>query len=380
VRILLAPDKFRGTFTASEVCHHLARGLAQEAPGIVAESLPLADGGEGMLEAVLKSTGGTRVTVPIRGPMDEEIACEYGVTPDGTAVIESARACGLQLVPAEARDPMSASSYGLGQVVAAALDAGIRRFLIGLGGTATVDGGAGMARALGIRLEDEAGRDVGYRPRDLWQTARVDASMAHPELAVSGFVALCDVANPLLGPKGAARVFGPQKGASGAQVERLEAGLAAVASAVTRWKTEEAGHLTLQPGAGAGGGLGAGCAAFLGARLRPGAPQMLEMLSFEEKLSGSDLAVTGEGSFDSQTAGGKVVAAVLEACVKAGKPVVVVAGRWDGTLPAVHPGDMEVLTGEKIGLRSSQLDAGGLAAAGQWIARRALRLAKPCEG
>ncbi|MFQ5701463.1 MAG: glycerate kinase [Acidobacteriota bacterium] len=301
--ILLAPDKFRGTFTARQVCANIARGLGQVSPGVAVVSLPLADGGEGTLDTLGRVMGTREVSIQARGPLGDPIeGAVYGMTPDGrTAIIESARFCGLSLVAAHRRDPWRASSGGLGTAIEDALDAGARHVLIGLGGTATIDGGVGMAEALGYRF-----LRAGSPP----SVVGIDSTGVHPAIGCSRFTCLCDVDNPLLGPDGAAAIFGPQKGASPGQVVLLERRLASLAAAIRRWKGEESSGLV---GTGAGGGLGAGAAAFLGAVLRPGTRVVMDLTGFPEALARCDLVVTGEGSFDAQSCKGKVTGAVLEA-------------------------------------------------------------------
>ena len=330
VRILLAPDKFRGTFTAAQVCELLERGLRDADPSLDVRRLPLADGGEGTLDAILAATGGRRVPVAARGPFGDPVpGAVYGVTPGDTAVIESALICGLCTIPSSARDPLRASSAGMGDVVRAALDAGAREVLIGLGGTATVDGGLGMALALGYRFEE---------PGDDSLVSEIHAEGAHPDIAAVKFTALCDVTNPLLGPQGAAAVFGPQKGADPMDVMILELRLSALAAAVRGWKGVDVAGL---PGSGAAGGLGAGMAAFLGARLERGADIVMTLLGFHDALQSSEIVVTGEGSLDARTAPGKVVPSVLAQAARLDRPAVVVAGQWDGTLAPHQAGGFQ---------------------------------------
>ncbi|HKY32234.1 MAG TPA: glycerate kinase [Candidatus Polarisedimenticolia bacterium] len=367
MKFLLAPDKFRGTFTASEVCALLSEGIRQEDPGAVLDAAPMADGGEGTLEAVLRAQGGTMVPVRARGPLGEWIDAAYGVTAAGAAVIESARVCGLRCLPAGEPRPLEATTYGLGQVVATALEAGARTILLGLGGTATTDGGAGMAEALGYRISrEEAEGEVVHT---------IDASMAHPGLATARVTALCDVSHPLLGPAGSAAVFGPQKGAGPAEVAVLESRLAALARGAARLTGRPEAELAGDPGAGAGGGLGMGAAVFLGARLVPGAIFLAGLMLLSRRAEEADVVVTGEGSLDSQTLGGKVVSAVLELAAEAGRPALVAAGRWDGTLPERRPEPTEVLAGADQGGGIVARD--GLIRLGRHIARRARGLAKP---
>jgi glycerate 2-kinase len=323
--------------------------------------------------------GGTRVPVRVRGPMGEPLTGEYGVTPDGVAVVESARFCGLGLVAPDRRDPMAATSYGLGQALAAALDAGARRILLGLGGSATVDAGVGMARALGFRFDDAAGQEVAGVGRDLARIHRVDASLAHPALAEARVTALCDVNNPLCGDRGAARVFAPQKGAGPAGVEALEAGLRQVARVVAAWQGATLASVEDRPCGGAAGGLGAGAAAFLKAVLEPGAIFLLRALFFTDRARGMDAVVTGEGSLDSQTTGGKAVAAVLAEAASLGLPAVVVAGRWDGTVPSAAPSLVQVV-GPPLAGEGGMLDSAGLVEAGRQAVRRLRAVAKDSGG
>lgn len=322
------------------------------------------------MDAVMRACGGTRVGIEARGPLGETVSAEYGVTTDGIAVMEAASFCGLQLVPPDRRDPARASSYGLGQAVAAALDTGVRRFLIGLGGSATVDGGAGLAAALGYRLEDAAGLAACTCGRDLSSVARIDASMAHPHLGAARFTALCDVDNPLLGPRGAVPVFAPQKGAMPDDMKQLEEGLGALAAAIASWRGADVADLVSLPSGGAAGGLGLGCVAFLGATLTRGAVFMMQMLGMGERIARADLVVTGEGSFDSQTRSGKVVAAVLEAAARQAKPAVVVSGRWDGSLPEPRPASLEVLTAGDIAGAPGRLSSQELFELGRRIGSR----------
>ena len=355
MRILLAPDKFRGSFSAAQICDLLALGIRGTDVAVEVDRAPLADGGEGTLEAVLAAGGGERARIRVTGPLGDPIDAEYGQMPDGCVVIESALICGLEQLGLDRLDPLRATSHGLGMAIAAALDSGHRRFVLGLGGTATVDGGAGMARALGYRILDDQGVDLATTDR-LALTASIDGSGAHSGLSESDVTALCDVDCPLLGPVGAARLFGPQKGASPEVVERLEAGLAALSGAVIREKGITYGQMADRPGAGAAGGLGAGAAAFLGAGLRPGAAWLMEMVGFRRRLEACDLVVTGEGSLDRKTLHGKVVAAVLREAADCGRPAVIIAGRWDGTLPTRRPEWIQVITRQWLGLSDGPLD------------------------
>jgi glycerate kinase len=337
----------------------------EAAPSATVRALPLADGGEGTLDRILEARAGTRVAIEVRGPLGDPVTAEYGVLEDGTAVLESALFCVLSLIEPARRDPMRSSSYGLGEGIASALDAGCATIILGLGGSATVDGGVGMARALGYRFEEASGTGPAG-------VSRIEPSVIHPKLREARFKALCDVEHVLLGPAGAARVFGPQKGAGPVEVERLEAGLKELLAAVVLWKGPAAAGLADHRGAGAAGGLGLGASAFLDAALLPGADAVMEILGFARLLSSCDLVVTGEGSLDDQTAaGGKVVARVLREAGRKRVSCVIVAGRWDGTLPAGSAPSTRILTGRDLAGRPERLGAEDLAGIGRMIAAMA---------
>jgi len=356
VRILLAPDKFRGTFTAAQVCDLLARGLRDADPSLEIRSLPLADGGEGTLDAILSAAGGSRIPVAARGALGAPVPdAVYGLTTGGIAVIESALICGLCMIPEGARDPLRASSVGLGDVVRAALDAGALDVMIGLGGTATVDGGLGMALALGYSFEE---------PAEGCLVSVIRADDAHAGIPAARFTSLCDVASPLLGAQGAAAVFGPQKGADHQDVMILEMRLSALAAAIQAWNGKDVRTL---PRGGAAGGLGAGTAAFLGARLVGGADIVMDLLDFHGALESCEVVVTGEGSLDAQTAPGKVVPSVLGKAAHLARPTAVVVGRWDGSLPAARPEITKVFDHKGV-TNASHMRSEDLVEAGRLIA------------
>ena len=304
-RVLLAPDKFKGTLTAAEVAGHLAAGLHLRRPELAIGTAPVADGGDGLLDACL-TAGFTAVPVDAVDAIGHPVRTTYARR-GADAVVELAAVCGLaRLGPVRA--PMTATSFGVGQVLAAALDAGCTRIVLGIGGSASTDGGAGMVEALGGSVaEDE-----------------LDLTGLHPGLRTAQLDVACDVDNPLTGPQGAAAIYGPQKGADPSQVRVLDAGLTRWADAVAA--ATGADHRD-DPGAGAAGGVGFAAVAVLGGRLRPGVELVLEMTGFAGRLAGADLVVTGEGSLDEQTLNGKAPAGVAAAARKAGIPVIGVAGR-----------------------------------------------------
>lgn len=305
------------------VCEAMKRGILRVFPGADIESVPLADGGEGTLDALLESSGGIRKSGMVRGPLSEEIEAGWGILPDGTALIECAQTAGLPLVAPEKRDVLRASSYGMGQQIRVALDAGARQFWIGLGGSATNDGAMGLLSALGARFFDE--RDcVLWSSGDLERLARIETRFLDSRLECCEFTCLSDVSNPLCGVQGASRVFAPQKGATPADVERLERGLKRLADVCqAQFGQDKRDH----PGAGAAGGLGFGLMTFTRASLRPGIDAVLESSRFEERLSGAALVLTGEGSLDEQTLRGKTIAGVCRMANEAGVPVVALGGR-----------------------------------------------------
>jgi glycerate kinase len=322
VRILVAPDKFKGSLTAAEAAAAVARGITRVAPAAEVDRCPVADGGEGTVEAAV-SAGFTAVTARVTGPTGEPVDAVYA-RDDTTAVVEFAAASGLGLLPGGRPRALTASSRGTGELIAAALDAGVETVVLGIGGSATTDGGAGMVEALGARLLDDRGTPVPPGGAGLEQFARLELAGLHPRLAQARVVVACDVDNPLLGPAGAAAVYGPQKGAGPAEVARLE-------HALTHWDrivsaTTGRRHADT-PGAGAAGGVGYAALALLGATLRPGIGLMLELVGFADRLRRADLVVTGEGSLDRQTLHGKGPAGVAAAADRAGIPTVAVAGQ-----------------------------------------------------
>jgi glycerate kinase len=322
VRVVVAPDKFKGSLTAPQVAARVAAGLRRAAPGVEVVQVPVADGGDGTLEAAV-SAGYRRVPVRAEGPTGEPVDTAYAER-DGVAVVELADVSGLRRLPGGRLAARAASSYGTGQVVGAALDAGCRRIVLGIGGSASTDGGAGMVQALGGRLVDTGGGEVGRGGAALVAVRSLALTGLHPALKQAEVMVASDVDNPLLGPRGAAAVYGPQKGASPTDVAELDAALAGWADAVHRATGIDAAGT---PGAGAAGGVGFAALAVLGARLQPGIDLILDLVGFREALPGARLVICGEGSLDAQTLHGKAPAGVAAAARSAGIPVVAVAGR-----------------------------------------------------
>jgi glycerate 2-kinase len=321
-RVLLAPDKFKGTLTAAAVADHLTAGIRSVRPEVEVVVVPVSDGGDGLLEA-LGRAGFTQVPVRASGPTGVPGDTSYARR-GMEAVIEMAEVCGLGRLPDGKLAPATASSRGVGEVLAEALDAGCTEILIGVGGSASTDGGAGMVSALGARVLDRAGNEVDAGGEALGAVARLDLSGLHPRLGEASISLACDVDNPLTGPTGAAAVYGPQKGAGPDLVTTLDRALTAWADVVAATTGRD---LRETPGSGAAGGIGLGAMAVLGARLRPGAAVVQQLTGLEEALVGVDLVVTGEGCLDAQTLSGKAPAGVAEAAGRAGVPVVAVAGQ-----------------------------------------------------
>ena len=323
-RILLCPNAFKGSLTATAAARAMAEGVARVG-AFETVCLPLADGGDGTLETLVEATGGSLHTALVRDPLGRPITATWGRlggSQRDTAVIEMAQASGLRLLRPEEVDPLSASTYGTGELMQHALQAGCRNLLVGIGGSATNDGGAGMAQALGFRLLDAAGEDLPPGGSALARLDRIEigGSLLPPGLQV---IVACDVDNPLCGPEGATAVYSPQKGATPAQIPLLDAALAHYAAVLHRAFGRD---VTGAPGAGAAGGLGAGLMAFCAARLQPGADMVLEVTGFDAILKDCDLVLTGEGRIDGQTTRGKVVASVARRAGRAGVPVVALAG------------------------------------------------------
>lgn len=325
-RVLVAADKFKGSLTAVEVAERVTAGLRRVVPDLAVEALPVADGGDGTVAAAV-AAGFERRQVRVAGPLGDEVTAAYALR-EGTAVVEMAEASGLQRLPEGVLAPLTSSTYGSGELLRAALDAGARTIVFGVGGSATTDGGAGMLAALGARFLDGNGEPVAPGGGGLADVASADLSGLDARLSGVELVLASDVDNPLTGPKGAPAVYGPQKGASPQDVEALDAALAHFAKVLEGTETvgARAAEYAASPGAGAAGGIGFG-AMLLGARFRPGIEVMLDVLGFAPALERSDLVITGEGSLDEQTLHGKAPAGVAAAARAAGKDVVAVCGR-----------------------------------------------------
>ena len=322
MNFLFASDSFKGSLSSAKIAELLTHAAKEVFPDCSCSWVPMADGGEGTAEAVIMATGGQWVPVTVRGPLGGPVEAGYGLLPDGGAIIEMASASGLVLVPPALRDPRSTSTFGTGELIAAALKAGCRDITIAIGGSATNDGGMGCASALGVRFLDGEENVLDGKGSDLAKVCRIDVSGLLPEIKAARFTVMSDVDNPLLGPDGATFTFGPQKGAVPAIRDELEAGMTNYAAVLKR----DLGADTDFPGAGAAGGLGAGLMIFLNAAMRSGSDAVLDLVGFDALLGQADLVVTGEGRIDWQSAHGKVVAGVAKRCKKAGKPCIAIVG------------------------------------------------------
>lgn len=319
-RCLVLSDSFKGTLSSPDICR-IARSL--HIPGWHIDALPVADGGEGTTDCFLDACGGQRIALPVSGPFGGTIDGFYGLLPDGTAVVECAAAAGLHQTEGRP-DPEAATTYGVGQLLAHALDHGAKRLILGLGGSCTNDGGCGAAAALGVRFYDRQGRGFVPTGGTLADIETIDLSGRHPGLRPGVLTVMCDIDNPLYGETGAAYIFAPQKGANDACVQRLDAGLRHFAAVLHAQLGAEVDTL---PGGGAAGGFGAGCAALLCGALRSGITTVLDTVDFDRRAVGCDLVVTGEGSFDAQSLGGKAISGVAGRCQKLRVPAAVLAGR-----------------------------------------------------
>ncbi|KJS15655.1 MAG: glycerate kinase [Peptococcaceae bacterium BRH_c4b] len=323
MKIIIAPDSFKGSCTAITVASATERGVKKAYPDAKVVKLPVADGGEGTVDVLVLAAGGEYRELEVTGPLGGKVVANYGILPDGTAIIEAAAASGLPLLPLERRNPWFTTTYGTGELIKAALDQGYRRIVIGIGGSATNDGGAGMARALGVSFRDQYGNELGFGGGELGRLHDVDIRDLDPRLKEAEIVVACDVANPLCGPEGASLVYGPQKGGTPEMLKELDRNLSRYARIISRQLGVEIADL---PGAGAAGGLGAGLMIFCRAKLKPGIDTVLDAMNFDHHLQDADLVITGEGQIDGQSVYGKVPVGVARRAKKFGLPVLALAG------------------------------------------------------
>ncbi|MEM1364978.1 MAG: glycerate kinase [Pseudomonadota bacterium] len=323
MKIVIATNAFKGCATASEASEAIATGVMRAVPGAKVIARPVADGGDGLLDVAVTTLNAKIQHETVSGPMGEKLRAPYAITPDGTAILEMALASGIALLTPDQLDPMKATTAGTGELLLAAIYAGAKRVIIGLGGSATNDGGIGFAGALGFRFKDASGAPLAASAANLSSIDTIDASGVDPRLANIRIECACDVTNPLCGPKGASAVFGPQKGADQDVVELLDEGLAALATVVVRDLQIDAAE---KPGSGAAGGLGYGVMVFAGGTIRSGIELVMEAVDLPMALEGADLCITGEGRIDDQTQFGKAPAGVARLAKQHGVPCIALAG------------------------------------------------------
>jgi len=324
LKIVLAPDSFKGSFSSLEVIEHLEEVARRHFSPLEVVKVPIADGGEGTVDALVTTAKGEYRTVEVMGPLPEmRVKAKYGIIHGKTAVIEMAQASGLPLIPTGKRDPLNATTYGTGELIRKALDEGIRDFIIGIGGSATNDGGIGAAQALGVKFLDRFGKEVGLGGKQLQHIEKIILDDMDPRIKESTITVICDVSNPLTGPHGATAVYGPQKGVTEETFNILESGM----KNYERLIKETTGmDMSKVPGSGAAGGLGAALVAFFGAVLKPGIDTILDYVRFEELIEGADLVITGEGRIDGQSLYGKVPVGIARRCKSKGVKVIAIVG------------------------------------------------------
>ncbi|MDY6914196.1 MAG: glycerate kinase [Planctomycetota bacterium] len=387
MKIVIAPDSFKGSLSAAKVAAALAGGVLQVVPDACIDLCPMADGGEGTVDAMVAATNGRLITTDVFDPLGAPIRARFGllgaavrgfgslpgevglcgslhvasgegepakVAGGAVAVIEMASASGLGLIPTEKRDPLRTTTFGTGQLILAALDAGARKIIVGIGGSGTVDGGCGCAQAMGVVFTDRQNKAIvcGLAGGGLTDIEGIDLSDRDPRLAEVRVRVACDVANPLTGPDGAAMVYGPQKGATPEMVRRLEAGLVHLAGTIRR---EMAMDIEKVPGAGAAGGLGAGLVAFAGATLESGIEIVAEAVGLAGRLSGAKLCITGEGKLDAQSLSGKAAVGVAQIARQANVPVLCIPGQAEPDLPQAIFHAVRPLVGDGIAVRAAML-------------------------
>jgi len=330
MRVVVAPDSFKGSLTAAEAAEYIAAGINLACPTALIDKVPMADGGEGTVRALVSATAGELRTTTVCGPIGEPVQAEWGILggDELVAVIEMAAASGLTLINPEQRNPLYTTTYGTGELIKAALDIGCRQIIIGIGGSATNDGGVGMAQALGVKFIDSSGFPVRAGGAYLSQIESIDISALDVKVKDTKFVVACDVDNPLFGPCGAAVVYGPQKGATPSMVELLDRGLEHYARLLQHKFGKDFGAV---PGSGAAGGLGAGLLAFVQAHLKRGIDIVISASMLADRIAAADLVITGEGQIDHQTARGKTVWGVAKTAKALGVPVVAIGGSIDRT-------------------------------------------------
>ncbi|PJI09223.1 MULTISPECIES: glycerate kinase family protein [Clostridium] len=341
--IVLAPDSFKESMTAKEVCIAMEKGIKRVNSKINCIHVPMADGGEGTMQSLIDATNGEIYSLKVTGPLLNKVEAQYGILGDGkVGVIEMASASGIQLVPKEKRNPLVTTTYGTGELIKACLDKGVKKILIGIGGSSTNDGGFGAVKALGAKFLDEAGKDIGFGGGSLNKLKKIDLSGFDTRLSDVEIEIASDVNNPLCGENGASNVFGPQKGATKEMIEVLDQNLKHYADVIKEQCHKDVVNM---PGAGAAGGLGAGLVAFLDGKLKKGIELVIKYSGLEEKVKNCDFVFTGEGSIDFQTKFGKTPIGVAGVAKKYGKPVIALAGKVGDNIDDLYEGGIDSIFG-----------------------------------
>lgn len=329
MKIVIAVDSFKGCLSSSSIAKAVEEGIFNTLPECEVIKVPIADGGEGTVEALVDATQGKKITLPVHNPLMQPIHAGYGMTGDGrTAIIEMSAASGLNLIPLKPGNIMNTTTYGTGEMIADAIKRGCRNFIIGVGGSATNDAGTGMMQALGVRFTDDTGKEVEKGGKSLSAIRHIDTQNQLPELQDCTFHIATDVTNPFYGPQGAACIFGPQKGGDEEQIKILDRGMKHLARLIFETTGKDISYL---PGSGAGGGMGGGCVAFLQATISSGIELIMDYLRFDELIQGADLLITGEGRMDRQTLFGKVPVGIARAAASRHIPVIAITGQVDTT-------------------------------------------------
>ena len=372
-KILIASDSFKGAASASDICNAIENGIKQICPEIETIKIPMADGGEGTVDSLIATTNGRLITKIVTNPLGEKVKAKFGILGDNrTAIIEMAEASGLLLVPLKKRNPMKTTTYGTGELIKCALKKGCKKLIIGIGGSATVDGGAGMAQALGAKLIDKRDKEIGFGGGGLSNLFKIDTSSMDKRIKSCDFEVACDVDNPLWGTKGAAHVYGPQKGATKAQIPKLNMSLSHFAGIIRRDIGVNVENLA---GAGAAGGLGAGLVAFLGAHLKSGIELVINASNIENYIKDVDLVITGEGKIDGQTIFGKTPIGVAKLAKKYGKPVIGICGVVDEGYEKVYENGIDAIITEFNSSLTTQEQISQCKRLIQQITANAMRLA-----
>jgi glycerate 2-kinase len=363
MKIVIASDKYKGSLSALEVCRIIERTIKEIGPDIEVMISPMADGGDGTVETLVESLDGKLIELKVKGPLGEPVNARFGMIGNDTAILEMASASGLVLVPEDMQNPMETTTYGTGELILKAIDMGSKKIIVGIGGSATTDGGMGMAQALGYRLLDSSGDPLDPGGKGLARLASIDNSGINSKLLSTTIEVASDVDNPLYGKKGAAYVYGPQKGADPEMVKALDEGLKNYAKIVARDLKKDIAYL---PGAGAAGGLGAGLAAFAGGVLKPGTDIVIETTGLEDKIKDADLIITGEGAMDEQTFYGKSAYGVAQLASKYNIPVITINGsvlsdrnNIDEKNSSLFSGNFSIMN-KPMSLEEAIMDAEGL--------------------